>query len=80
MRDKLNDIAIILVNIVAIAMLSVLLVLLYNAIFLKPEKNESDLPKLPNYDKEALLDLMEKGECVGGTIHEGKFSVFVCKN
>lgn len=33
----------------------------------------------PNYDREAALELLEKGECVGGTIHEGKFSVFVCK-
>ena len=32
----------------------------------------------PNYDRESLLKLLEKGECAGGTIEEGKFSVFVC--
>lgn len=47
---------------------------------LEKQQPADDLPKPPNYDKEALLDLMEKGECVGGTIDEGKFSVFVCKN
>lgn len=45
----------------------------------KTESNKLDLVQPPNYDKEALLNLMKKGECVGGTIHEGKFSVFVCK-
>lgn len=47
----------------------------------KTENKEftQDLPKPPNYDKEALLDLMEQGECMGGTIDDGKFSIFVCK-
>lgn len=44
------------------------------------EKTKTQLVQPPNYDKEAVLNLMEKGECVGGTIQEGKFSVFVCKN
>lgn len=43
------------------------------------EKPKTQLVQPPNYDREQLLDLLEKGECVGGTIDEGKFSVFVCK-
>lgn len=45
----------------------------------KKQEPAQDLPKPPNYDKEALLDLVEQGECIGGTIHEGKFSIFICK-
>lgn len=45
----------------------------------KTESNELDLVQPPNYDKEALLDLMEQEECAGGTIHEGQFSIFICK-
>ena len=44
------------------------------------EKTKTQLVQPPNYDKESLLELMEQGECAGGTIHEGKFSIFVCKN
>lgn len=79
MRDKLNDLAIILVNIVACTMLAVFLVLLYNAIFSKPEKNESEPLKVPKIDWEADLELLEKGECIGGEIEEAKFTVFICK-
>lgn len=68
-----------------VPMLAIAVVLFFMALspFLLQEKKEQpadDLPKPPNYDKESLLELMEKGECMGGTIDEGKFSVFVCKN
>lgn len=43
------------------------------------ENPKESYAKPPNYDKKALLDLMEAGECIGGTIHDGKFSVFICK-
>lgn len=51
----------------------------------KDDKNDCQceqpaLVQPPNYDKESLLKLMEQGECAGGTIHDGKFSIFVCKN
>lgn len=42
-------------------------------------KDQTQLIQPPNYNKESLLELLEKGECIGGTIEEGKFSVFVCK-
>ena len=46
----------------------------------KCEKNEVEPTQLPKIDREAALEFLEKGECAGGTIHEGKFSIFVCKN
>ena len=79
MREKLNDIAMILVNLVAIAMLTVLLVLLYKAIFSEPEKSEIELPQLPNIDRDAALEYLEKGECLGGEIEEQHFTFFICR-
>lgn len=34
---------------------------------------------LPNIDTEAALELLEKGECLGGEIEEKQFTIFICK-
>ena len=36
-------------------------------------------PQLPNIDREAALELLEKGECLGGDIEEKHFSLWICK-
>ncbi len=45
----------------------------------KPEKNEVEPPKLPKIDRESALELLERGECIGGEIEEAKFTIFICK-
>ena len=34
---------------------------------------------LPKIDREAALDLLESGECLGGEIEEKHFSLWICK-
>lgn len=34
---------------------------------------------LPKIDREAALELLDSGECIGGEIEEAKFTVWVCK-
>lgn len=46
----------------------------------KPQKNESEPLKLPKIDREAALELLERGECIGGEIEEAKLTIWICKD
>ena len=46
----------------------------------KIEKTETcQATSLPKIDREAALELLDSGECIGGEIEEAKFTVWVCK-
>lgn len=34
---------------------------------------------LPKIDREAAMEFLEAGECLGGEIEEKQFTVFICK-
>lgn len=44
----------------------------------KEPENVSD-NGLPNIDREAALEYLEKGECLGGEIEERYFTFFICR-
>ncbi len=65
---------------IAVNLIAIILVVVINSCSCeKCEQEKHSLIQPPNYDKESLLELLKKGECGGGTIDEGRFSVFVCK-
>lgn len=43
------------------------------------EEKMAEPPKLPKIDRDAALELLESGECIGGEIEEAKFTIWVCK-
>lgn len=67
---------------------SIILILLAAALCAKACSDESETritaetcqaASLPKIDREAALELLESGECIGGEIEEAKFTVWVCK-
>lgn len=79
MRDTIDRIA----SVIAFGFLGFCITTIVGALLLmasaKPEKNEVEPSKLPKIDREAALELLERGECIGGVIEEIKFTIWICK-
>lgn len=43
------------------------------------EQPAMTLPQLPKIDREAAMEFLEAGECLGGEIEEKQFTIFICK-
>lgn len=79
MRDAIEDWARLIFGIACMVITILLCLALVEKAFEKPGKSEVEPPKLPKIDREAALELLERGECIGGEIEEAKFTVWICK-
>jgi len=74
-----------LLVILVVGFLAFLIAVAVEGVPCKDEKEPGDVSGnvsttgLPNIDTEAALDLLEKGECLGGAIEEKQFTIFICK-
>lgn len=80
MRYAIGDWARLIFSIACMVITILLSLALIEKAFEKPKKSEVEPPKLPKIDRETALELLEKGECIGGEIEEAKFTVFICKD
>ena len=83
MLDTIQEIARTLIAVIAVIILTLLAVALLVQACSKTETRLAaetcQAASLPKIDREAALELLDSGECIGGEIEEAKFTVWVCK-